>query len=187
MKSVINNNTSKKDNFLKPRRESYKVVFVKNVKKTLFLTSTYNLVANDIVVNGGYISKYNKFGQTPFMVACSEGNIELVINFIRKYKYSVSINDVDKDDWTPLMISTQKGHTEIVQILVFNRAELDNVDVYGNSALMIAAYLGNLEIVKILVKARANIKLSDENGDTALIMAAKKGYYQIVQFIEKYY
>jgi ankyrin repeat protein len=181
-----------RESLLKPysKKESYKVMIVRKGPKKEFFLSTYeieedDLVANRVVINGVYTPRYNEFGQTRFMIACSEGKTSLVEASIRKY--NAPINDADKDDLTPLMLAVQKGHTEIVQILIFNRAELDYVDTYGNTALMIASCIGNLEIVEILLKSGANFHLIDEVGDTALLMASKKGFYQIVKLIEQYY
>jgi ankyrin repeat protein len=168
---------------------SYKIITVELRNGSTF-TASYNIedddiVSNNVFINGNYIPKYDKFGRTRFMLGCLEGNLELVKSSIRKY--SARINDPDINDWTPLMITTQKGYTELVKMLVFEKAELDHIDIDGNSALMIACYLGYIEIVKILLKAGANIYLVDKYGDTALMMASKKRYYNIVRCIEQCY
>ena len=56
---------------------------------------------------------------------------------------------------TPLFMTSQNGHLEIVRLLVEAGADKDKAGNYGVTPLQIARNKGRLEIVRLLVDAGA--------------------------------
>ena len=70
--------------------------------------------------------------------------------------------------FTDLMAASLNGHTEVVELLADNGAELDLKNDDGATALIFASRHGNAEIVKLLLEKGANPELKDNEGKTAL-------------------
>lgn len=74
-------------------------------------------------------------------------------------KKDIEIDFKNKEGYTPLMIASYKGNTDIVKLLLEYNASVDITNNYNYSALIYACIYGNLDVVKILLKHKANIKL----------------------------
>ena len=78
---------------------------------------------------------------------------------------------------TPLMIASQEGHIEIIELLLLHGADINKKTpipktpkyIGGGTALIFASGEGKTEVVKSLLKHSANINDAADNGVTALI------------------
>ncbi|XP_054878487.1 ankyrin repeat domain-containing protein 26 isoform X2 [Poeciliopsis prolifica] len=82
------------------------------------------------------------------------------------------INQLDKENRTPLHIACATGHDEVVQFLVDSKAKLNLRDNQNRSALMKAVEGQHERCVAILLENQADPNLADVNGNTALHLAA---------------
>jgi uncharacterized protein len=65
-------------------------------------------------------------------------------------------NLADKKGVSPLMLATQYGYADGVNLLLKNKALVDATNRSGETALIRAVHLRNAEMVRILIKAGAN-------------------------------
>ncbi|MBE6462712.1 MAG: ankyrin repeat domain-containing protein [Alphaproteobacteria bacterium] len=84
---------------------------------------------------------------------------------------------------TALMLSSSKGHKEVVEFLIQNGANVNMTDNEGLTALMWASYRGHKEVVELLIKNRADVYQKDKYGRTALRWASNGGYKEIVELL----
>ncbi|KAJ5614413.1 Mg2+ transporter protein CorA-like/Zinc transport protein ZntB [Penicillium herquei] len=96
-------------------------------------------------------------------------------NELIKYRY-----DLGK---TALLIACENGHTDIVDYLCDNGAEIEAEDNCGNRALHHAVSKGNGSTVKSLLNRRANQTATNETGENALHMACSNRDTQIVELL----
>ncbi|HKS26489.1 MAG TPA: ankyrin repeat domain-containing protein [Pyrinomonadaceae bacterium] len=82
------------------------------------------------------------------------------------------VNARSSDEWTPLMLATIKGHTEMVKALLENGADTNARNRKGWTALMFAVSMSDADTTRILLSAGANINARDKEGKTALMQAA---------------
>ena len=82
-----------------------------------------------------------------------------------------------------LMVACSKGHTDIVQLLLQHKPEVDYQGVDGKMALHTASMYSYGEKVKALVEAKANITLTTHKGQTACDLAVSKGYHKIIDML----
>ena len=75
---------------------------------------------------------------------------------------------MDLNRHTALMRASNKGHVQIVLLLLAAGANLDMVCHAGFTALMRACGAGHLQVVRVLLEAGANTDAADNNGRTAL-------------------
>lgn len=82
---------------------------------------------------------------------------------------------------TPLRIAATAGHAACVAYLIAQGAEVDLVDVKGQTALYVAAVNGHLDCARILLEAGANPNGSRHHRSTPLYHAARVGRLDILQ------
>ncbi len=94
-------------------------------------------------------------------------------------KKGADVNIKNKDNWTILMIFSEFGYTDIVDILISLGANLDTLSSSDQSALVIAAKGGNLDTVDLLLSKNIDI----DNKNQALIEAVTQGHKNIVKLL----
>ncbi|KAM6986612.1 ankyrin repeat and SOCS box protein 1 [Aplochiton taeniatus] len=82
---------------------------------------------------------------------------------------------------TPLRIAATAGHAACVGYLLAQGAEVDLVDVKGQTALYVAAVNGHLDCVRILLEAGADPNGSRHHRSTPVYHAARVGHLDIMQ------
>ena len=88
-------------------------------------------------------------------------------------------------DRTALMLAAQKGHLEMIEILLKHPSiSIDMRDVYGATAILLAVREGHFDIVERLLKADANIEIVDfQVRRSALRCAAERDSAEIVALL----
>lgn len=103
--------------------------------------------------------------------AVDEGDFAAVRSLI---EMGADVNARSNDEWTPLMLATIKGHTEMVEALLKNGADSNARNRKGWTALMFAVSMSDADTIRILLRAGANINARDKEGKTALMQAANE-------------
>ena len=70
-----------------------------------------------------------------------------------------SIDAMDCDECTTLMLAVHKGHTEVAEILVNQGASVNAMNLHGLAAVHVAARDSDTEMLKLLIEHRANINI----------------------------
>ncbi|CAH2306318.1 ankyrin repeat and SOCS box 1 [Pelobates cultripes] len=87
---------------------------------------------------------------------------------------------------TPLRIAATAGHADCVALLIHFGAQLELVDVKGQTPLYVATENGHLECVQVLLKAGANPNGSPHNRSSPVYNAARVGradiLHELIQF-----
>ena len=87
------------------------------------------------------------------------------------------------DVWNALMIAIQKGHSDIVKLLLENGAQVNLQDNNGICALMSASQKGHSDIVKLLLEYSAHVNVQDDDGLSALMTASQNGHSQVAKIL----
>ncbi|KAL2813763.1 ankyrin repeat-containing domain protein [Aspergillus cavernicola] len=78
----------------------------------------------------------------------------------------------------PLLLAAEKGHTNIVALLLSRNADVHLADTQGRTALSWASAAGKINTMTQLLDAGALPNVADEDGYTPLILATASKYYQ---------
>jgi ankyrin repeat protein len=88
-------------------------------------------------------------------------------------KGGVSLDIVDRNFQSTLIVALQAGHREMSELLLFHSSRLDKPDSNNDRPIHIAARNGYLNIVSDLIKINVDINARDHLGNTALIIATR--------------
>ena len=98
--------------------------------------------------------------------AAGTGNIGAVKKHLDA---GVDVNASNFAGWTPLHRAAIKGHTQIIQLLIANGADVNaKHDAFGTTPLHYAAEEGHKKIAELLITKGANVNLLDRFKKTPL-------------------
>lgn len=121
--------------------------------------------------------------------AALDNDLLAVKNFVEND--GVDVNARDWDNTTALMVSSTRGHIDVVKYLLSKKATVTLLDKDNVNAFMEASRGGHLEVLKVLHKAykEAGVSTSDlvaqtaVTGGSALLLAAAEGHAAVVSYL----
>ena len=114
--------------------------------------------------------------------AVFDGNIEAVKQHLAAGTDANAKTGVGE---TPMQIAYQKGHTEIVELLIANGAD-GNAKGDGQTPLHGAAYWGSKEIVQLLIAKGVDVNAKTNDGETPLDYAVKENQTETADLLRKH-
>jgi len=117
--------------------------------------------------------------------ACEDGKVEDVVRLLQNSQININWQNQNDDLRTPLNIACQKGHLDIVKLLLKDeKIEVDKATNYGATPFNSACYNGHLEIVKLLLNdERVDVNKAANDGWTSLWSACVHGHIEIVKLL----
>jgi ankyrin repeat protein len=100
------------------------------------------------------------------------GNFEMTKYLLGK---GLDINDIDINEYTPLLYAITYGHNEIVDLLIDRGADINISDSYGVTPLLMAVQMNDIRSTERLVAEGADINSTDQSGNTPLHFAVMRG------------
>ena len=115
------------------------------------------------------ISTLAAFGQTHdvFQIARNGTVAQMKAIFDQDSK---SIDAIDSNGFTPLILATYRSNNDVALFLIENTIQLNYTSKMG-STLMAAIYKNNTIVFNTLLKKGIDLNLKDENQTTALMLA----------------
>ena len=81
---------------------------------------------------------------------------------------------------------SSKGHINVVDVLVQNKADINRSAGDGSTALWIAASNGHGEVIRILQKAGADLNTPNQDGTTPLFAAEAGGNEEAANVLKEF-
>lgn len=104
-----------------------------------------------------------------------------VVQHMLELGVDVDSTDEGKPGKTALHLAAEKGHTEVVKVLLDAYAVIDRPDYEGLTALHLAARRGNNKVLELLLEAKAYSNGRESNGRTPLHLAVQCEKAQTVE------
>lgn len=136
-------------------------------------------IARKLILNGARLDLKDKYGQTPLILSCREGNLDIVDEIIKRDS-SLLIDSCDMDGRSALYFAVRSGSKEVAQALIAKGVKCDLQDTNGQTPLMLACEMGRIDLVNELI-AKSNVNLRDKSGHTALFYAAKSRNPEVIE------
>eukprot|EP00397_Hematodinium_sp_SG-2012_P008901 GEMP01008972.1.p2 GENE.GEMP01008972.1~~GEMP01008972.1.p2 ORF type:complete len:230 (+),score=80.34 GEMP01008972.1:700-1389(+) len=114
-------------------------------------------------------------GDAVFLDAASDGNVKAV-----KTLLSAGVN-ANKN--VALIRAAAYGNKDVIDILLFQGADVNFVSTGGGTALMAASEAGHRQVVDILLSRGAQVDRTDMWGNTAWEMASKYGRWDVMEVL----
>jgi ankyrin repeat protein len=90
------------------------------------------------------------------------------------------------DNSTALMMAAEKGHDEVVMLLLDNGADISMINNFGGTALLGALSNGHADLAQLLIKRGADVNSKHSGTNiTVLMMAAAQGSSRVVSDLLK--
>lgn len=119
-------------------------------------------------------NKYRVYSIVFSLIASYHGYVSVVKLILL---HSVAVNISNSEGKSPLWIAWKKGHLEIVNLLLSNKAEIDQRDKeYLSTPLYRASQNGHFEVVCSLLKYNAEVDLPNIYGCTPLQVSYGNGH-----------
>ena len=137
-----------------------------------------------LLKNNANTNTKDMIGYSPLHYAILNNQIDAAKIMLEK-EVNVDINET-MGGFTPLHISAECGHLELVNFLLQNRAEVNARNDRDWTPLHAAAFNGHLEVVKLLLTKGANVNARVINGCTPLQYAVENGHEMIAIILLKH-
>jgi serine/threonine-protein phosphatase 6 regulatory ankyrin repeat subunit B len=123
-------------------------------------------------------------GMTPLMAAACTGHLGLM-KMLLQHMEGQGLEKTNREGRTALFYAAEKGHGEIVALLLSQRAQVETTDENGVTPLMAAACHGHVGVLKMLLQHMGGQGLDERDhlGRTALFYAYIGGHEEIVAFL----
>ncbi len=76
--------------------------------------------------------------------------------------------------------------TDVVELLLFNKADVNVKGKYGKTPLHWAAYLGNKDVAALLLANKADVNAKDQDGKTPLRDAVDGGHDDVAALLREH-
>ncbi|CAC5413452.1 unnamed protein product [Mytilus coruscus] len=116
-------------------------------------------------------------------VASYFGSLHLV-KFVLKHS-NVQLKDDQEDEYPPLIASCERGHEEVVKLLIDKEANANQSGHLGTTPTIAAIQNNHMNVVKVLIDSGADINKDDHNGMTPFLWACVLQREDIVNLIDK--
>jgi hypothetical protein len=93
------------------------------------------------------------------------------------------VNRRNDERMSALMLSSQRGHVEVVKMLIKAGAEVDAVTIQNSTSLMLAIKRKHFEVAKILVASGTELMLKDSKDRTVLETSRKRGLTKFAEIL----
>jgi ankyrin repeat protein len=121
------------------------------------------------------------FGARALLIAAAKGLVRAIRPLVTA---GANVSQLESSKGTsPLMEATVAGHERVVQLLLDLDADVDTVDVDGETALHKAARLGQASIAELLVKHGAALSVGNTLRETPLHLGVRFGHLDIARAI----
>lgn len=108
-------------------------------------------------------------------LAAMQGDIEMVKSILSENPKLLT--QTDRYGNYPLHLAAYKGHTEIVQFLILQGADVNVRNDFGGTPLLVASYAGETGVVKVLIASGADTNLAIKDPKQQVLqIATLEGY-----------
>lgn len=118
--------------------------------------------------------------QTPLMIACNYGHIEIIRLLIER---GAQVNVTDDKGFDPLLYSVKQGFNPQIAYLLHHQADATTRDIKGCTVIHWAAYKNNVFLLELFKRLGFDLNVRDATGLTPLERAVQGGFCESVKYL----
>ncbi|WP_346863681.1 ankyrin repeat domain-containing protein [uncultured Draconibacterium sp.] len=142
-------------------------------------------IVEKLIENGALLDEINENGSTALIESITFDNFEIAKLLILNGA-DVNIKATDEEgEYNALCISSAKGKTDIVSLLLNHSANVNIDNSYGETPLTLATEFNHIEVVKLLIENGADINKKNHNNICPLLRASIEGNKSIMSYLMK--
>ena len=111
------------------------------------------------------------------------GNLKSITQVLQSDFYFGLMWKRDAFGGTPLHIAAGHGLTDVVELLLENKANVNALDKFGRTALIDALNSGKIELVSLLLANGCQVEIACRDGRTALHIAVLHDLKEVVKLL----
>jgi quinoprotein dehydrogenase-associated probable ABC transporter substrate-binding protein len=136
-----------------------------------------------LIAHGAKLDATDSDGLTPLAIAAQNAKIK---STRVRLDAGAEVNaPVTKGGYTPLMLASRSGSSELAASLIEHGANVNAANLGGVTALMIASAGNRSTLVELLLKAGAAVDARSEDGRTALSIAHANSNDAVIKVLEE--
>ncbi|KIJ12206.1 hypothetical protein PAXINDRAFT_83314, partial [Paxillus involutus ATCC 200175] len=152
-----------------------------------------NLTAT-LLVLGVRSATRSSSGGTALHLASEHGHVHHDIGAVQEAVHNPAVEQVnavelavvnveDEDYSTPLHSACDRGHMNIVELLLAKGADVNAAGEYSGTPLRMACFRGHMNIVELFLEKGADVNASGGYSDTPLQAACLRGHMNIAKLL----
>ena len=161
-------------------------IILSHVENITFFEATAlgkkDIVDEALVENPNLIHDFSDDGFTPLGLASYFGN-EDVARLLLLKGADPNVSSRNGYNVYPIHSAVAANYDIIAKMLIEAGANVNVVQISGDTPLHSAAQNGNIELIIVLLEAGANVNAITEDGQTAADKASKKGFGEIARIL----
>ena len=160
-----------------------------DANELLFLAAEFGLssVVKDLLRRGAKVDGADRCLMTPLVIACQNDHHHVVaelLNYGADVNRECTVGYYTKS--TALHIAALHGSTTVIQLLLNNKAEINQPSGNGDTPIILALSKLHFKVVKVLKENGAEIDFPDTNGTTPLQHAVLSNDIQFCKLLVEY-
>ena len=113
--------------------------------------------------------------------AVEEGDVACVQSFLECGCDVNTLRPETRDSL--LLIAAERGHTEVVRLLLEHGADPNLVNMCGETPVHAAAKIDSIDVITFLCKHGADVNICDVTGSTALYCTVRRSYFRSIRLL----
>lgn len=135
-----------------------------------------------LLAHGASMGSVDSIGLTPLAIALQNGKVKAGNALVAA---GDDVNaPVAKGNYTPLMLASISGSSELVTTLLGRGARINAANPGGVTSLMIAAANDHPNVVELLLRSGADVNARSQDGRTALDIAQAKSNESMIRMLQ---
>lgn len=127
------------------------------------------------------LSLKNDLGESILHSAIYSGELKRVKRIIN----SINIDEKDKENTTPLLLSIGLENEVISNYLIDRGANINEIDIEGNAPIHLASFFGLKNVVVKLISKRADLNVKTSKGNLPLALAVNNNHIEVIKILCK--
>lgn len=144
------------------------------------VSGNYSNIAEQLIIAGAYPNVQDIEGNTPLMISCQKGNVEIFKGLIEA-NADYSNGEHRKSDYFKIAIANDYNTLISYLISIGWNQELQITEIFD--LILLASINGNSDVSNLLIDGLSTIDSKNNDGQTLLMVSSAKGDINLIKYL----